>query len=395
MARRKKLNKALAISCAIIFSIFGVLLGFFGQIFLFGEAGYSYPETHNSTASISVGNINVETIKNEDLSIHFLELGNKYTGDCTFIKVGENEILIDAGSRTSSIEPIHDYITDYITDGELEYVIVTHAHRDHYAGFATEDSLFDALNESNITIGNVIIFSKTNQDESKGLYKSFNEELEELQHENSTVIENVLAYCNESGTLKTIDLSGDGNIELEFLYQKFYEEEAETENNYSVCCILNQENGTNDRHYLFTGDLEYTGEESLIENNPDLPKVELYKAGHHGSKTSSSETLLNVIQPKHVCVCACAGSPEYTKKTQNQFPTQEFIDRIALYTDSVYVTTLCVDYEKGEFQSFNGNIIVSASYGEATAISCAGSKLKLKESEWFKANRTCPPKWVS
>ena len=123
MARRKKLNKALAISCAIIFSIFGVLLGFFGQIFLFGEAGYSYPETHNSTASISVGNINVETIKNEDLSIHFLERGNKYTGDCTFIKVGENEILIDAGSRTSSIEPIHDYITDYITDGELEYVI--------------------------------------------------------------------------------------------------------------------------------------------------------------------------------------------------------------------------------------------------------------------------------
>ena len=395
MARKKKLNKSLAIGCAIIFSLFGIALGFFGHIFLFSDGGYVYPEKHVHSSTISAGDINIQTIKDEDLSIHFLELGNKYTGDCTFIKVGDNEILIDAGSRTSSIGPIHDYITDYITDGELEYVIVTHAHRDHYAGFATENSLFDELNESNITIGNVIKFSKTNQNPTKGLYKAFEDELKELKEENSTTVETVLDYCNETGSIKTIDLSGDGAIELEFLYHKFYKEEAETENNYSVCCIINQENGTEDKHYLFTGDLEYTGEESLVDENPSLPEVELYKAGHHGSKTSSSENLLEVIKPKHVCVCACAGSPEYTKTEKNQFPTQEFIDRIALYTDSVYVTTLCIDYEKGEFQSFNGNIIVSASYGEATVISCAGSKLKLKESEWFKANRICPSKWVS
>ena len=74
MARRKKICKALAVSCAIMFSIFGVLLGFFGQVFLFGDAGYSYPEKHNSNSLISAGNIDVETIKNEDLSIHFIEL---------------------------------------------------------------------------------------------------------------------------------------------------------------------------------------------------------------------------------------------------------------------------------------------------------------------------------
>lgn len=395
MARRKKLNKGLAVGCGILFAIVGVLLGLLGQVYFFGNAGYAYPETHVASSSISAGDINVETIKNEDLSIHFLELGNKYTGDCTFIKVGDNEILIDAGSRTSSIVPIHDYITDYISDGELEYVIVTHAHRDHYAGFATENSLFDALNQSNITIGNVIKFSNTNQDKSKGLYKAFEEELEELKIENSTIIEDVLDYCNETGPSKTIDLSGDGSIELEFLYHDFYVKKAETENDYSVCCIINQENGENDRHYLFTGDLEYIGEESLLKHNKTLPKVELYKAGHHGSKTSSSENLLKVIQPNHVCVCACAGSPEYTQKSENQFPTQEFIDRIAEHTDSVYVTTLCVDYEKGEYKSLNGNIIVSASFDKETIISCAGSKLKLKDSEWFKLNRTCPQRWVS
>ena len=143
MARRKKkLNKVLAVSCGILFTIFGLILGLVGKVFLFPEESYIYPETHTATSSVSVGDINVEEIKNEDLSIHFIELGNKYTGDCTFIKVGNTEILIDAGSRTSSIAPINDYITKYISDGDLEYVIVTHAHRDHYAGFATANSLF-------------------------------------------------------------------------------------------------------------------------------------------------------------------------------------------------------------------------------------------------------------
>ena len=42
-----------------------------------------------------------------DLEIHFLELGNKYTGDCTYVRAGENDILIDAGSKVSSIETIY------------------------------------------------------------------------------------------------------------------------------------------------------------------------------------------------------------------------------------------------------------------------------------------------
>ena len=55
------------------------------------------------------------------------------------------EILIDAGSRTNSVQPIYEYVNNYVS-GDLDYVIVTHAHQDHYAGFATgenTDSLFD------------------------------------------------------------------------------------------------------------------------------------------------------------------------------------------------------------------------------------------------------------
>lgn len=393
MARRRKtLNKGLAVFCGILFLVFGFALGVVGKVVILPDASYVIPEKHTASSSISVGDINVDVIKNEDLSIHFVELGNKYTGDCTFIKVGNTEILIDAGSRTSSITPIHDYVVDYISDGELEYVIVTHAHRDHYAGFATNNSLFDALNNSEIMIGTVVTFSKTNQKATSGLYKEFLEELDELETENGTAVNTVLDYCDKNGNKNNIDLGND--VELEFLYHKYYEEKAPSENDYSVCCILNQGSGADSRHYLFTGDLEEEGEEDLISKN-SLPKVELYKAGHHGSKTSSSAEFLAVIQPEIVCVCACAGSPEYTSTKDNQFPTQQFIDRIALYTDAVYVTTLCVDYDKGEFKSMNGNIVITASAGSATVVSCAGNKEKLKDSEWFKSNRVCPAKWAS
>ncbi len=67
----------------------------------------------------------------DDLLITFMELGNWETGDSTFIKAGDTDILIDAGSNISSIPFIKQTIDQYCQDGKLEYVIVTHAHEDH------------------------------------------------------------------------------------------------------------------------------------------------------------------------------------------------------------------------------------------------------------------------
>jgi len=95
-------------------------------------------------------------------------------------------------------------------------------------------------------------------------------------------------------------------------------------------------------------------------------------------------------------VCCCAGSSEYTAVNDNQFPTQTFIDRIAPYTKAVYVTTLCVDYKKGSFQSFNGNIIVSANKAdEVPSVACANNTTVLKDTDWFKNNRKMPAEWSS
>ena len=94
-----------------------------------------------------------------------------------------------------------------------------------------------------------------------------------------------------------------------------------------------------------------------------------------------------------MCVCCCAGSSEYTDVNENQFPTQQFIDRIAPYTDKVYVTTLCIDYKKGEFTSMNGNIVIYSVDGNVDLAFSASDK-KLKDTEWFKKNRTAPAAWT-
>ena len=69
------------------------------------------------------------------------------------------------------------------------------------------------------------------------------------------------------------------------------------------------------------------------------------------------------------------------------------INRIAPHTDKVYITTLIIDYDSNAYGSFNGNIVFEVVDGDVT-ITCSGSDLVLKDTEWFKDYRTMPPAWV-
>mgnify|MGYP002673785432 FL=1 len=391
MAKRKKISGAALIATIVISLIVGLVGGVAGGVFAANET-YVIPD--KVTATVYRGGAldedAVNAIKSEDttLSVHFLELGNKYTGDCVFINVGEFEILIDAGSRADSVDDIYEYVEPYV-DGQLEYVVVTHAHQDHYAGFATknyEDSLFSKFDGG---IGTVVTFAKTNQDESKaGLYKNFRNNLNTLTG-NGTTVKKVNEYF-ESGASATIKIND--NVSIEFLEHKFYREKSKTENNYSVCFQIVETAGENTYRYLFTGDLEEDGEKDLVtKNSAKMGKTRLYKAGHHGSKTSTSQELLDVIDPDAICVCACAGSPEYTKNKDNQFPTQAFVDRV--YTKNaetqVFVTSLCVDYDANKFTSMNGNIVI-CSTGNSVTRYFSNNATELRETEWFKTNRKLP-----
>ncbi len=338
-----------------------------------------------------------ETFVSGDLSIHFLQLGNKYTGDCVFIQCGENDILIDAGSRNDSSTTIIDYVDNYVTDNTLEYVIATHGHEDHISAFySTTDrvGIFE-----HYKVENIIDFPLTNSTATSrtvvGKYYAARDEEIANGANHYTALE---CYNNQNGGSRIIQLSE--GVELEILYNYYYENtDSSGENNYSVCVMINQ----GDNHYLFTGDLEENGEEKLVEyyqqNYEGLPHCVLYKAGHHGSKTSSSITLMEAITPEYVCVCCCAGTSEYTDTKANQFPTQEFIDNVAPYTKNVYVTSMVDNYvDKSDFSSLgtvkamNGNIVFTAS-GNKISLEFSNNDLRLLDTQWFQENRVCPTAW--
>lgn len=374
---------------------------------LTGGAGFMWYKLLPETEELIIGqeifysyNDNVSTVEFENgedvFSIHFVELGNKYTGDCTYIKYGDIDILIDCGSRANSIGAVSSYLNNYVTDNTLEYVIVTHAHRDHYAGFATStkvNSIFDLyVCETIIDFGEA-----TNQDANATTYKNYVRERTDEINAGATYIK--AKDCRNGDTNREFALGE--NAKMEVLYNEYTQTlNAHSENDYSVCALFSFE----DKKFLFTGDLEEEGEEKLVANNQSLKDirdngkqygVDLYKAGHHGSKTSSSETLLEAIRPEHVAVCCCAGSTEYTKTAENTFPTQAFINRIAKYTTKVFVTTLCVDYDKGEFTSFNGNIVFWTKENTILNVDCSNNEIILKDTDWFKANRIMPTEWQS
>ena len=315
-----------------------------------------------------------------DFSVHFLELGNKYTGDCTYIKAGDTDILIDAGSRKDSASTIHSYIRNYCTDGVLEYVIVTHAHQDHIAGFVGDgQGIFDLYK-----VGTLFDFPRANS--TSQIYSNYKTKRSNLIKKGTKHYTALQWWKEEQGLTQSIEIA-DG-VTMNVLYQKYYESSTSNENDNSVCVMFSR----GDDHYLFTGDLESAGETSLAQSN-DLPKVKLYKAGHHGSKTSSNTVLMREIQPEIVGVCCCAGSSEYNAMPLNTFPTQEFINRVAPYTDKIYVTSLSVNYANNQTVSMNGNIVVSAK-GNSVTVNCSNNNTILKETEWFKANRTWPSNGV-
>ena len=321
------------------------------------------------------------------LSIHFLELGNKYTGDCTLIKCGNTEVLIDAGSRKDSAATIKTYVDKYCTDGVLEYVIATHAHQDHIAGFVG-NSINKVRNGIlyKYKIGTLIQFAGHNA--TTQIYDDYCTAVEYAASRGTTVYTAKQCWYETDGAKKQYFLDENKTVSMNILYNYYYDNTTDDENDYSVCMLLSNVEKNKTYNYLFTGDLEAKGEQYLVENNT-LPEVELFKGGHHGSYTASTDRLLSVIKPKNIAICCCCGTTEYTTNTDNTFPAQASLDRMAKYTENIYCTTLIVDYAAGEYTSMNGNIVFY--YKDRFKLYCTNNSTVLKDTDWFKNNRKWNP----
>ena len=325
---------------------------------------------------------NVTEIASADLSIHFIAPAVKASGDSALIKVGNTEVLIDAGPNKTNTTEIADYLGAYCTDGVLEYVIATHSDSDHIAGFVGASSggkrngILYTYN-----VGTIIQFDQVTEETS--LYREYCDAVEYAKEQGTAVYTGLQCWNGSDGAQRTYYLDEAQTISMNILYNYYYEHVSPDNNNHSVCMLLSQElSDGQSNHYLFTGDLEEDGEKRLVENN-DLPRVKLYKAGHHGSATSSTNELLEVIQPQYVAVCCCAGD-------KYNFPTQPFCDRISPYTDKVYVT---VRVDGDGYAPMNGDIVFYYGKSEnetekSLKLWCSENSTVLKDTEWFKQNRT-------
>ena len=373
-AKLAKKNPVLFIVLVILIIFVAVGVGgYFGYQYFFAQPQEQQQRSSNNSSSRI-------PINSQAMDINFLELGNKYTGDSTFIKAGDIDILIDAGSRQNSATTIANFIDQYCSDGKLEYVIATHAHQDHIAGFVGSNS--DAGIFKRYKIDTLIDFSLTNA--TSAIYSNYVSLRDEKIASGDIAHHYTANDCIQgtNGAKKTYQLSE--GTQMEILDQKFYRETSSDENNYSVCALFTQGNN----NYLFTGDLEKEGEKSLVQLN-NLPEVELFKGGHHGSYTANTDDLLSVIKPKTICICCCAGSTEYTTNPDNTFPAQDAVNRMAKYTDKIYVTTVDSDDDKG-YKSMNGNINFHCESGQLYTVTGSNNSTILKDTEWFKSNRTWP-----
>ena len=137
----------------------------------------------------------------------------------------------------------------------------------------------------------------------------------------------------------------------------------------------------------------------LVANN-NLPKVKLFKAGHHGSSSSSHDVLLDVIEPEIVIITAVVGSFEYaTNKPGNvningTFPTRATLERIAKHTSQVYATSKGILQEKDDgtfedigFESMNGDIVVISNY-KGVSVTGSNNNTLLKDTTWAQTYRS-------
>lgn len=199
------------------------------------------------------------------LTIHYLDVGQ---GDCTFIEYGEVEIVIDAGKNSSVYMP---YLELRI-DGELEALIASHPDADHIGDL---DRILDTFNVSTVY--------DSGDTKTTLVYKDY---------WNSAVNEGCTISYPKRGDI--IQVGG-----LDFLVLNPEEGSTDDYNGNSIALLLQ----FGEVNFYFMADVEEDQEKEILDYF-DLPKAHYLKAGHHGSKTSSSDEFLDEISPSTVIYSA-------------------------------------------------------------------------------------------
>ena len=207
-----------------------------------------------------------------NIEVHYMDVGQ---GDATHIKCGEATMLIDAGENDKGSE-VWSYLKSQNVI-KLDYVIGTHPDSDHIGGMDVIIYKFDCDN----------IF------------------MSEFKKETRTY-EDVFEAAKSKSYKITYPKPGETYTLGEATFTIVApNEEYDDANNASIGIYLE----FGETSFLFTGDAEYTAEEDILASGFNID-ADVYKAGHHGSRTSSSDEFLEEVTPKYVVV-SCGEDNSY------------------------------------------------------------------------------------
>ena len=207
----------------------------------------------------------------ETLYVNYIDVGQ---GDSILIKVGDCDILIDAGVANMG-STVSSYLKKQGVD-DIELMISTHPDADHCGGLTQvlKDFVVEAVWASPLT-------------KTTAAYKNF---------DSAVKSEGLTKVTPSVGTVYTYE-----SLTLTVLYNGSGTSDA---NDSSIVVML--EYGS--YRFLFTGDISSTIESKLVSNkNIDL-SCDVLKVAHHGSKYSSSSSFLKATGAKYGIICVGADN---------------------------------------------------------------------------------------
>jgi competence protein ComEC len=252
------------------------------------------PRPEPSPSANSSVEITPEIQPSQNLTMSFIDVGQ---GDSILVILPNTKtLLIDGGERQSSgkvLSTLQEYGLSYI-----DVIVATHPHADHIGG------LIDVIN--NVNVGQVLDSGQV--------------------HTTQTFEDLLDAIYNKQIPLRSVSegesVNLDPTVKIDVLNPPAStpngsNNEADFNDN-SVALKLTYGNFS----ALLTGDVEERNEARLVFKNATILDADVLKAGHHGSRTSSSLAFLNAVTPEVVIISLGAGN-------SYGHPHQEALDRIS------------------------------------------------------------------
>jgi competence protein ComEC len=213
------------------------------------------------------------------LRVDFFDIGQ---GDAIFIEEpGGGQILIDGGPDSVILEKLGKKMNYF--DRYIDVVIATHPDKDHISG------LIDVLKYYEIGELWMTDFGKDT---------SFYKEL-------MSIIESENITARIIGRNDYFEL-GDTQILILNPADNMLSKNIDI-NDTSIVARVSY----GDVSFLFTGDITQKTEKEIMEHldNPAFLDSDILKAGHHGSKSSSSEEFLKIVSPEAAVIQAGKDNP--------------------------------------------------------------------------------------